>query len=88
GDGNVIVANVDWERFAGTFMAQRPSPLLGELPEVRAMFDAAPAEQGTSALAQRLAGLDQAEQERQLTELVRYEAATVLGHVSGEAFSA
>ncbi|MFC8131974.1 SDR family NAD(P)-dependent oxidoreductase [Streptomyces sp. NPDC057302] len=28
------------------------------------------------------------EQERQLTELVRYEAAAVLGHVSGDAFSA
>ncbi|MGW6771766.1 type I polyketide synthase, partial [Streptomyces sp. NPDC055037] len=88
GDGNVVVADVDWERFAGTFMSQRPSSLLGELPEVRAAFEAAPAEQGLSALAQRLAGLDEAEQERQLTELVRYEAAAVLGHVSGDAFSA
>ncbi|MFE4368423.1 type I polyketide synthase [Streptomyces sp. NPDC056835] len=88
GDGNVVVADVDWERFAGTFMSQRPSPLLGELPQVRAVFEAAPVEQGVSALAQRLAGLGVAEQERQLTELVRYEAAAVLGHVSGDAFSA
>ncbi|MEV6419582.1 type I polyketide synthase [Streptomyces sp. NPDC051662] len=88
GDGNVVVADVDWERFAGTFMSQRPSPLLSELPEVRAAFAAVPVEQGTSALARRLAGLDAAEQERQLTELVRYEAAAVLGHVSGDAFSA
>ncbi|MFJ9211564.1 type I polyketide synthase [Streptomyces sp. NPDC102264] len=88
GDGNVVVADVDWERFAGTFMSQRPSPLLGELPEVRAAFEAAPAEQGISALAQQLAGLDETEQERQLTELVRYEAAAVLGHVSADAFSA
>ncbi|GHC89958.1 type I polyketide synthase [Streptomyces flavofungini] len=88
GDGNVVVADVDWSRFAGTFMAQRPSPLLGELPEVQAAFGTSAAEQGTSALAQRLAGLDEAEQERQLTELVRYEAAAVLGHVSGDAFSA
>ncbi|MFJ2774485.1 type I polyketide synthase [Streptomyces sp. NPDC087300] len=88
GDGNVVVADVDWARFAGTFMAQRPSALLGELPEVRAVFDAAPAEQGgTSALARRLAEVDAAEQERQLTELVRFEAAAVLGHVSGDALS-
>ncbi|WP_425472671.1 SDR family NAD(P)-dependent oxidoreductase [Streptomyces sedi] len=88
GDGNVVIADVDWERFAGTFMAQRPSPLLGELPAVRAAFESETAEPATSALARRLAGLDEAEQERQLTELVRAEAAAVLGHVSGEAFSA
>ncbi|WP_324611512.1 beta-ketoacyl reductase, partial [Streptomyces sp. NRRL S-1521] len=89
GDGNVIVADVDWERFAGTFMARRSSPLLGELPQVRAAFETDASEVGgLSALAQRLAGLDEAEQERQLTELVRYEAAAVLGHVSGDAFSA
>ncbi|MFD8923458.1 type I polyketide synthase, partial [Streptomyces sp. NPDC059569] len=89
GDGKVTIADVDWSRFAGTFMARRPSPLLRELPEVRAAFDAAPAaDGGTSALAQRLAGLDEAEQERELTELVRYEAAAVLGHVSAAAFSA
>ncbi|WP_229871975.1 type I polyketide synthase, partial [Streptomyces longisporoflavus] len=89
GEGNVIVADVDWERFAGTFMARRSSPLLGELEQVRAAFASDVAEGGgLSALAQRLAGLDEVEQERQLTELVRYEAAAVLGHVSGDAFSA
>ncbi|QEU90081.1 type I polyketide synthase [Streptomyces kanamyceticus] len=88
GDGNVAIADVDWERFAGTFMAQRPSPLLSELPQVRAAFETAAPEQGASALAQQLAGLDEAEQERQLTELVRYEAAAVLGHASGDAFPA
>ncbi|MEW2527030.1 type I polyketide synthase [Streptomyces sp. NPDC047071] len=88
GDGQITIADVDWARFADTFAAQRPSPLLRELPQARAEFDASPAEQdGTSALARRLAGLTEAEQERQLTELVRYEAATVLGHVSGDAFS-
>ncbi|SOD67859.1 Acyl transferase domain-containing protein, partial [Streptomyces zhaozhouensis] len=88
GDGNVVIADVDWPRFAGTFMAQRPSPLLGELPEVRAAFATEAAEPATSALGERLAELDEAEQERQLTELVRAEAATVLGHASGETFSA
>ncbi|MEI5103959.1 type I polyketide synthase, partial [Streptomyces sp. PmtG] len=88
GDGNVAIADVDWERFAGTFMAQRPSALLSELPAVRAAFEATTPEQGASELARRLAGLDEAEQERQLTELVRYEAAAVLGHASGDALSA
>ncbi|MEV6004947.1 type I polyketide synthase, partial [Streptomyces griseomycini] len=88
GPASTVVANVDWEPFAATFTMRRPSPLLGELPELRTVAEDAPAEQGTSPLARRLAGLDAAEQERQLTELVRYEAATVLGHVSGDAFSA
>ncbi|MGW2231461.1 type I polyketide synthase, partial [Streptomyces formicae] len=88
GDATITLADVDWDRFAGTFMAQRPSPLLGELPQVQAAFATTAPEQGTSDLARRLAGLDEAEQERQLTDLVRYEAAAVLGHVSGDAFSA
>ncbi|MER8069898.1 type I polyketide synthase, partial [Streptomyces sp. NPDC094034] len=75
GDGSVVVADVDWERFAGTFMSRRPSALLGELPQVRAVFEVAAVERGVSALAGRLAGLGVVEQERQLTELVRFEAA-------------
>ncbi|MER8073676.1 type I polyketide synthase, partial [Streptomyces sp. NPDC094034] len=75
GDGSVVVADVDWVRFAGTFMSRRPSALLGELPQVRAVFEVAGVEQGVSALAGRLAGLGVVEQERQLTELVRFEAA-------------
>ncbi|WP_203843811.1 type I polyketide synthase [Winogradskya humida] len=87
GDSNAVVVDVDWARFAGTFMAQRPSPLLGEMPEVRAI-GTSPGEPGMSALAQSLAGLDDIEQERRLTELVRAEAAAVLGHASGDAISA
>ncbi|GAA2529842.1 type I polyketide synthase [Winogradskya humida] len=88
GDGNAVVADVDWERFAGSFMAQRPSPLLGDLPEVRAAAGKAPGGTGESALAQSLAGLDETGQELHLTELIRHEAAAVLGHLTTEAFPA
>ncbi|GHE65561.1 hypothetical protein GCM10018785_38040 [Streptomyces longispororuber] len=87
----VAVADVDWERFAPAFTSVRPSALLGDLPEVRrALADGE--ETGTgkqtapgSAWAERLAGLPAAEQERQFLELVRGQAAAVLGYAGAEA---
>ncbi|WP_146776794.1 type I polyketide synthase, partial [Parafrankia sp. Ea1.12] len=35
----LTVADVDWARFAPAFTAARPSPLLGDLPEVRAVLN-------------------------------------------------
>jgi hypothetical protein len=86
------VADVDWARFTPAFTLRRPSPLLGDLPEVRqALADAEAAGDGGpadpdagAALAQRLAGQPPAEQDRLLTGVVRAEAATVLGHASAE----
>ncbi|GAB1818700.1 hypothetical protein HerbRD11066_18640 [Herbidospora sp. RD11066] len=85
----VVVSDIDWEKFAPIFTVQRPSPLLADLPDAqRALADVRPvvAEKvaGTE-LGRRLTGLDQAEQERILTDLVRAEAAAVLGHVSADA---
>jgi acyl carrier protein len=93
GEGPVTVADVDWARFAPVFTLRRPSPLLGGVPEVeRALAEAAAAANGAagdgSGLAGQLAGLTKAEQERVLADVVRTEAAAVLGHASAAAIEA
>jgi A-type KR domain-containing polyene macrolide polyketide synthase len=82
----LTVAAMDWARFAPTFTALRPSPLLSALPEVRAVL-AVPAstEVEESALKRRLLGLPSAERGRALLEVVRAEVAAALGHESAEA---
>ncbi|WP_415954483.1 KR domain-containing protein, partial [Streptomyces sp. KLOTTS4A1] len=88
GDAAVLtVVDVDWERFAPAFTALRPSPLLADLPQV-ARIMAAAAEDGSedadvsAGLRERLAALSEEEQEAQLLELIRQQAASVLGHSS------
>ncbi|MGW2417618.1 SDR family NAD(P)-dependent oxidoreductase, partial [Streptomyces tubercidicus] len=83
GEGSVVVADVEWERFAPAFTSARPSPLLEDLPEVRAALDAGAGVgegSGAGVVRQRLAGLSAAERERALLDLVRTHAATVLGY--------
>ncbi|MEU1949437.1 SDR family NAD(P)-dependent oxidoreductase, partial [Streptomyces sp. NPDC020125] len=83
-DGVVTVANVDWERFAPAFTMGRPSPLLGDLPEVVSALEEARAAEETHAeagsrLRERLSALAPAERERAVLDLVRGHAAAVLG---------
>ncbi|WP_434100446.1 type I polyketide synthase, partial [Streptomyces lydicus] len=91
GEAAVMVADVDWERFVPAFTATRPSPLLADLPEVRtsatASGSAGSGEGGgtASSLAQRMAGRSAAEVEHLLLDLVRTQAAAVLGHGSADA---
>ncbi|MEU2834955.1 type I polyketide synthase [Streptomyces lavendulae] len=86
----VTVADVDWAGFAPTFTVGRPSPLLGDLPEVREAATARPghsdeAADTAGALRRSLAQADPAERDRTLVALVRAEAAAVLGHPGPEA---
>ncbi|RKT54470.1 type I polyketide synthase [Saccharothrix australiensis] len=86
GETTVTVADVDWARFAPLFTAVRPSPLLSRLAPVRAAITstAAGAAPG-GGLAARLAPLPRPERDRVLTELVRAEAAAVLGFAATDA---
>ncbi|WP_455433118.1 type I polyketide synthase [Streptomyces ossamyceticus] len=81
GEVSVILADVDWERFAEVFTSGRPSHLLDDIPEARpAVPEETATGTATSALAHRLADLDGAARTRALRELVREHAAAVLGH--------
>ncbi|MGP4002429.1 type I polyketide synthase, partial [Streptomyces sp. 8N706] len=85
-DVTVTVADIDWDRYHPVFTSTRPSVLFDELAEVQALVRA----EGVSAapeFAERLRGLDEDEQQRLLTDLVRAEAAVALGHASAEAVS-
>ncbi|MEV7093999.1 type I polyketide synthase [Amycolatopsis sp. NPDC051045] len=82
----VVLADVDWARFMPVFTAGRARPLFDDLPPVRRLREAtkAPAVE-TTPLAAQLAGLSAGEAGRVLLELVRAQAAAVLGHASGDA---
>ncbi|NBH02213.1 beta-ketoacyl reductase, partial [Amycolatopsis sp. SID8362] len=79
---SVVVADVDWTRFVPAFTAQRPSPLLGELPEVREVLALEPAAGG--AVAEILGSASGPELDRLLLDIVRGEIAVVLGHATPE----
>ncbi|WP_455908585.1 type I polyketide synthase [Streptomyces lydicus] len=88
-DTNVTIVDVDWDRFVPTFTLRRPSPLIASLPEVRRILAAesvqAETPLGRGELGQRLTGLPRSEQDRVLTDLVRAEAAAVLGYPTTDA---
>ncbi|MFI1019120.1 type I polyketide synthase [Streptomyces sp. NPDC020965] len=82
GDTTLTVAGVDWERYVPSFTASRRSPLLEGVPEARAAVEAAAGDNafaGPDGFAGRLAGLTEAEAEREVLDLVRKHVAGVLG---------
>ncbi|MEO6089060.1 MAG: SDR family NAD(P)-dependent oxidoreductase [Umezawaea sp.] len=79
----VVVGDIEWARFAPSFMAARPSPLLSELPEVRALHaEEQPVAQGSAVLRDQFLATSPADRERVLVEEVRAIVAAVLGHSS------
>ncbi|MEV5714349.1 type I polyketide synthase [Amycolatopsis mediterranei] len=84
----VAVADMDWGAFIPAFTSVRPSPLFADLPEAKAILQAAQddGEDGdtASSLADSLRAVPDAEQNRILLKLVRGHASTVLGHSSAE----
>ncbi|MGW2811987.1 SDR family NAD(P)-dependent oxidoreductase, partial [Streptomyces sp. NPDC001450] len=94
-DTVVAVADVDWARFVPVFSAARPAPLIAALEPRNEPGAAGAARAGerdrhgadaaTSTLAQRLGALPAAEHDRFVQDLVRAEAAAVLGHDSADA---
>ncbi|WP_112266212.1 type I polyketide synthase [Lentzea terrae] len=90
-DGETVltVTNTDWARFAPGFTASRPSPLFSSIPEVVAALSSDEDVAGADvALQEKLAGLSEADRLRVLLDLVRSEAAAVLGHAGVESIHA
>ncbi len=91
GEDTLTVVDVDWQKFAPLYTLRRPSPLIEALPDVRQALagadtgDSNASEGAASALAERLAGLSRADQDRILIDLVRTEAAVALGYPSLDA---
>ncbi|MCQ8827757.1 SDR family NAD(P)-dependent oxidoreductase [Streptomyces samsunensis] len=92
----LTVIDMDWRRFTLAFTADRPRPLLHDLPEAVEVVeemaggsaaDGAAATAGV-ALAGQLAALPETERERVLLDLVRAAVAAVLGHSGAEAIEA
>ncbi|WP_340563430.1 type I polyketide synthase [Streptomyces sp. GSL17-111] len=79
GGAAVVVADVDWARFASGFTAARPSRLLRELVTAD-VPDGAEDPNGATGLAARLAAAGEGERRRITEDLVRNLAAFVLGH--------
>ncbi|MDG5807962.1 SDR family NAD(P)-dependent oxidoreductase [Streptomyces ossamyceticus] len=85
GESALTVADVDWDRFARAFTSGRPSPLLGDLPEVAGALTPAQApEEDGGELRARLAALGTRERTAELLAVIRRVFVEVLRYASTE----
>ncbi|WP_188307480.1 type I polyketide synthase, partial [Streptomyces sp. CBMA123] len=80
-DTALTVADIDWQRFAAVFTAQRPVPLIAPLAGPAGRPSATAPDPG---LRQRLAELSERARQRFVLDFVRTRVAAVLGHAGGE----
>ncbi|MFJ2211823.1 SDR family NAD(P)-dependent oxidoreductase [Streptomyces sp. NPDC101062] len=94
GENTLTVADIDWRRFAPAFASAGPRPLLADLPEARRALNGPTDDTTTDPAAatprrperiRKLEGLPEARRTDALLELVRAEAAAVLGHTDPRA---
>ncbi|QFZ21582.1 type I polyketide synthase [Saccharothrix syringae] len=88
GEAHVVVADLDWARFAPTYALSRRRPLIDAIPEARAALEPAAAEDdgaGQDELAAKLAGLPDGERRALLLDIVRTHVASVLGYADATA---
>ncbi|XXS68128.1 SDR family NAD(P)-dependent oxidoreductase [Sorangium sp. So ce131] len=79
----LVVSDMDWARFAPSFAAGRPRPLLDELPEAQqalAGLDLLSLREREAPLMARLRALAAREQREHLLSVVKGHVAAVLGH--------
>jgi acyl transferase domain-containing protein/acyl-CoA synthetase (AMP-forming)/AMP-acid ligase II len=86
----VTIADINWQKFIPAFTWARHSALLNDLPEAQQIVETTTSTPKLPdlALTQRLAGLDTASRLTVLTNLVRREAAVVLGHSTDDHITA
>ncbi|MFD0344746.1 type I polyketide synthase, partial [Streptomyces sp. NPDC127117] len=88
-DAAVVLADMDWERFAPVFTMSGDRPLIGEIPQVKKANEqqaavASEASGSAPALRAKLAELPESEQDQLVLDLVREHTAGVLGHASAQ----